>query len=91
MPTTGSRFGRLTWTSGAHDGLTELIRSHRRGADAHRLVFQSDGRPPPEVGDTFSIVAGCDKTFSTCKAKFDNHENFRGFPHLPGNDAPTAM
>ena len=38
-------------------------------------------------GDTFSVVAGCDKKFATCKAKFANALNFRGFPHLPGNDA----
>ena len=29
----------------------------------------------------------CDKRFATCKAKFANALNFRGFPHLPGNDA----
>ena len=44
----------------------------------------------PEPGDTFSVFAGCDKTFATCKAKFDNALNFRGFPHLPGNDAAYA-
>jgi uncharacterized phage protein (TIGR02218 family) len=38
------------------------------------------------VGDIFSVEAGCDKTFATCKAKFSNALNFRGFPHLPGND-----
>ena len=41
----------------------------------------------PEAGTAFSIVAGCDKQFSTCKTKFANPVNFRGFPHLPGNDA----
>ena len=38
------------------------------------------------LGDTFLIVAGCDKQFSTCQAKFDNVANFRGFPHVPDND-----
>jgi len=80
-------FGRLTWTSGALTGVVELIRSHRRGETTHRLVFQMEGRPAPQIGDGFSIVAGCDKAFSTCKGKFDNHRNFRGFPHLPGNDS----
>lgn len=79
-------YGRLTWTSGLHAGLAELIRSHRSGSGTSRLVFQSDGRPLPGIGDTFSIVAGCDKAFATCKAKFANEEYFRGFPHLPGND-----
>lgn len=29
----------------------------------------------------------CDKRFSTCRDIFENAENFRGFPHMPGNDA----
>ena len=32
------------------------------------------------------LVAGCPKTFAACTAKFANGVNFRGFPHLPGND-----
>jgi uncharacterized phage protein (TIGR02218 family) len=35
----------------------------------------------------FTIYAGCDKRLATCRAKFDNVINFRGFPHMPGNDA----
>ena len=38
------------------------------------------------AGDTFTVTAGCDKLFSTCQAKFANAVNFRGFPHMPGND-----
>ena len=37
------------------------------------------------VGDAFTVTAGCDKHFKTCKAKFDNGVNFRGFPHVPGD------
>jgi len=29
----------------------------------------------------------CDKRFATCRDVFSNAENFRGFPHMPGNDA----
>ncbi len=28
----------------------------------------------------------CDQRFETCRDRFSNTENFRGFPHLPGND-----
>lgn len=28
----------------------------------------------------------CDQRFETCKARFGNAENFRGFPHMPGPD-----
>ncbi|TNB47021.1 DUF2163 domain-containing protein [Martelella lutilitoris] len=40
----------------------------------------------PEVGDQVRLTAGCDKAFSTCRTKFGNHLNFRGFPHVPGAD-----
>lgn len=43
-----------------------------------------------EVGAAFTIYAGCDKRFETCRAKFANALNFRGFPHMPGNDAVQA-
>jgi uncharacterized phage protein (TIGR02218 family) len=42
------------------------------------------------IGDAFTITAGCDKQFTTCKAKFANTINFRGFPYMPGNDAITS-
>ncbi len=49
--------------------------------------------PWPEgvaAGDAFTLWAGCDKQFATCKAKFANQLNFRGFPHIPGNDEALA-
>jgi uncharacterized phage protein (TIGR02218 family) len=36
------------------------------------------------------VSAGCDKSAATCRAKFSNLLNFRGFPHLPGEDWVTA-
>jgi uncharacterized phage protein (TIGR02218 family) len=41
---------------------------------------------PVQAGDAFTIRPGCDKSFATCHAKFDNTANFRGFPHVPGTD-----
>lgn len=38
-------------------------------------------------GDTFIVRAGCDKRIATCGAKFANVASFRGFPHIPGQDA----
>jgi uncharacterized phage protein (TIGR02218 family) len=38
------------------------------------------------VGGAFTVTAGCDKHFKTCKAKFDNSVDFRGFPHVAGID-----
>ena len=41
---------------------------------------------PIAAGDTFAVTAGCDKRFATCRDRFANAVNFRGFPHIPGND-----
>lgn len=79
-------FGTLTFQSGAHAGRAVAVDEHRVDPAGMVLVLAADA-PLPGVGDTFSIVAGCDKRFATCKAKFANAVNFRGFPHLPGNDA----
>ena len=35
------------------------------------------------------LTEGCDKRFATCGARFANSVNFRGEPHLPGNDLLT--
>ena len=50
-------------------------------------------RPAEDIaeGDTFRIVAGCDKQFATCRSKFANTANFRGFPHVPGNDFMLSL
>ncbi len=79
--------GVLTWTSGANTGRSVRVEQHRRDATGTRLVLTPSAGRIAEAGDAFSIVAGCDKKFTTCKAKFANALNFRGFPHLPGNDA----
>lgn len=42
------------------------------------------------VGDTARVIAGCDKQAETCSVKFGNFLNFRGFPHIPGEDWVTA-
>lgn len=46
-------------------------------------------RPMPndiEVGDEYVVTWGCDKSIDHCKNRFDNIENFRGEPFIPGWD-----
>lgn len=38
------------------------------------------------VGDELVMYAGCNKTISTCRDKFDNRARFLGFPYLPGKN-----
>lgn len=78
--------GKLTWTAGANAGLSVEVKAHRRvGADAELDLWQRTPRPIV-AGDAFEVTAGCDKTHRTCRSKFRNVLNFRGFPHMPGND-----
>jgi uncharacterized phage protein (TIGR02218 family) len=78
--------GVLTWTAGASAGRSERVEEHRRDPAGTVLVLRPGSGIVAAAGDTFRVVAGCDKKFATCKAKFANALNFRGFPHLPGND-----
>jgi uncharacterized phage protein (TIGR02218 family) len=85
LPATPDGFytnGRIEFLDGANAGAQAHIRLHS-GAE---LALWTPLAQAPEPGDTFRLIAGCDKTFETCRAKFANTVNFRGFPHLPGND-----
>jgi uncharacterized phage protein (TIGR02218 family) len=79
--------GILTWTAGAAAGRSERIIDHQVRGDEAVFVLWREGAGALASGDAFTVVSGCDKRFQTCKAKFANELNFRGFPHLPGNDA----
>jgi uncharacterized phage protein (TIGR02218 family) len=82
--------GRLTWLSGDNTGEAASVKADRLQAGSRVLeLWQEPGRPAA-AGDRFRIVAGCDKRAETCRAKFDNFVNFRGFPHIPGDDWVTA-
>jgi uncharacterized phage protein (TIGR02218 family) len=82
--------GLLTWTSGANSGRKAEVKVHARvpntGSGVVTLELWQSMAEVTEAGDGFSVTAGCNKTFRTCREKFDNKDNFRGFPHVPGND-----
>jgi uncharacterized phage protein (TIGR02218 family) len=78
--------GRLLWTGGANAGLAIEIKEHRLIASHARLTLWQAMPEPIAPGDTFAVTAGCDKRFATCRARFANTDNFRGFPQIPGND-----
>ena len=77
--------GVLTFTAGANAGFQAEVKRH---AGDTLILWR---RPPaaPAVGDSVTVTAGCDKRFATCRDKFANAVNFRGFPHMPGNDLVT--
>lgn len=79
--------GVLTWVSGEGTGRQERVSGHRKEGGLVRLDLWRQGETLALAGNAFTIRLGCDKQFSTCKAKFGNSAHFRGFPHLPGDDA----
>ncbi len=78
--------GRFEILTGAAAGLIGAIKNDRQLTPGRQIeLWQSLGA---EVlpGDGFRMIAGCDKTAATCRAKFTNFLNYRGFPHIPGED-----
>ena len=83
--------GRLTWTSGSNSGVSVEIKVHRAINGTDEFDLWQRAPQAIKVGDTFLVTAGCDKTHAVCRAKFRNVANFRGFPHMPGNDFIIRM
>lgn len=79
--------GKLTWTSGANASRAMEVKRHGVAAGLVTLELWQAMSETVTAGDAFAISAGCDKQFSTCKNKFANAVNFRGYPYMPGNDA----
>lgn len=82
--------GNLTFTSGQNSGLSYEVKSHRKSASETVMVLWTPTAFDVSAADTFTVTAGCNKLFKTCKAKFANQNSFRGFPHMPTNDFVLA-
>lgn len=78
--------GRFEVLSGSSAGLFGVVRNDSQDNGARRVdLWQSIGAEVG-IGTTVRLRAGCDKRPATCRAKFSNFLNFRGFPHVPGED-----
>ncbi|MEM8645717.1 MAG: DUF2163 domain-containing protein [Pseudomonadota bacterium] len=78
--------GRLVFESGENAGLAMEVKVHRMTEEGVRLELWRSMPRDIAPGDRFTVTAGCDKQFATCGEKFANTLNFRGHPHMPGND-----
>ncbi|MFO1149274.1 MAG: DUF2163 domain-containing protein [Alsobacter sp.] len=78
--------GRLSVRTGDNAGYAVEVRSHRRASDAAELGLWHPTPMTLRAGDGVRVTPGCDKRFETCRDRFGNVVNFRGFPHMPGND-----
>ena len=80
-------FGLVEWSTGANSGRRVEVLSHDIVDGVAILTLLEAPVRPITATDAFVVRAGCDKRMETCGAKFANTANFRGFPHIPGQDA----
>lgn len=78
-------FGRLRWIDGANAGIVMPVAA----ATGTAVTLCAPPALPVTAGERIEIREGCDRLFSTCVSRFANAVNFRGEPHLPGNDLLT--
>ena len=78
-------YGRLRWISGANAGLEGQVRL----STGATVTLRAPPHAAPVTGDLIELVEGCDRSIATCAGRFGNAANFRGEPHLPGNDLLT--
>lgn len=75
--------GVIHFTSGLNINVKKSVKIQTRSL----VVLSTPLQYPPKKGDSFTISAGCDKTMSTCKSKFNNLDNFSGTPFIPNPDS----
>lgn len=84
--------GRLTMLGGVAEGLgADIVSAMAGGEGTVTLVLAEAPGATPLPGDAVRLVQGCDKRFATCRDRFGNAVNFRGFPHMPGGDVALAI
>lgn len=71
--------GSITFTSGKNTNVTRSIRTNANGDIFVVLPFMD----APAPGDLFHVLPACDKSMNCCKYRFNNLQNFRGYPFIP--------
>ncbi|OZA19105.1 MAG: beta tubulin [Rhodobacterales bacterium 17-64-5] len=79
--------GTMEWTSGGSAGRRAEVMMHEVADTGVTITLLEASVRVLGVGDAFVIRAGCDKRLETCRDRFANAVNFRGFPNIPGQDA----
>lgn len=75
--------GVLRFTSGVNAGLARAVRNWSGSVFTFALPFPA----APANGDAFTVYPGCDRSRNACLIKFDNLDQYRGFPHIPTSEA----
>lgn len=80
-------YGRVVFAEGtANAGVVREVKTQVGAALTLQLPFPW----PITAGEAFTVYAGCDKTFATCKTKFVNWVRHRGHPFVPTGDRLLA-
>jgi len=80
-------FGLMEWSTGANAGRRVEVLSHDLVDGVAILTLLEAPVRPIVATDAFVVRAGCNKHLVNCATKFANIAKFRGFPHIPGQDA----
>ncbi|WP_444666504.1 DUF2163 domain-containing protein [Cereibacter changlensis] len=83
--------GRMVMLSGEAAGAVGVIKNDRLGLGGRVVELWQAIGPGIAPGDRLRLEAGCDRRAETCRLKFGNIRNFRGFPHIPGEDWLSAV
>lgn len=78
--------GTVVITDGPASGWKSAIHTITPSALGWEIALTRPFPVLPVIGNAVLIQAGCDKTFATCRDRFANGLNFRGQPHMPGDD-----
>ena len=78
--------GRLEVVDGPAAGIWGTVKSDRIADGARVIELWEPIRGIVTAGTQVRLVAGCDKRVETCRLKFNNFDNYQGFPDLPGED-----
>ena len=79
--------GRLEMTSGAAEEMAFDIISHQQLSESDEVELWLPLHEQIAAGDGVKVFVGCDKRlFDVSQGSLANQLNFRGFPHMPGND-----
>lgn len=82
--------GTATVLTGEAQGLMGNIKFDKLDGTHRQIELWIDFGFAPLVGDIIRLEPGCDKLVETCRAKFSNFLNYRGFPHIPSTDWATS-
>jgi uncharacterized phage protein (TIGR02218 family) len=80
-----AQYGLASFIGGTNAGLSREIINHTVAASGGvaQITLLVPMPFTVQAGDTLNITAGCDKTFATCRDKFNNAVNHRGFALIP--------